>query len=161
LTTEPQPLSLQAIAADIVSELATLSAAKHQHITVTGRAPQVLADAQLTRQAMLNLVSNAIKYTPEGGTVHLFIEADETHVNLHVRDTGIGIPEGAQHRLFEKFFRADNALVVDTEGTGLGLYLVRLIAERSGGHVSCRSTEGAGSTFTLSLPVAESGQAAA
>ena len=161
LTTEPQPLPLQAIAAEVVAELAPLSAAKHQHVTVTGRAPEVVADAQLTRQATLNLVSNAIKYTPEGGTVHLFIETDTTHVHLHVRDTGIGIPESAQQKLFEKFFRADNALVVDTEGTGLGLYLVRLIAERSGGQVRCHSVEGAGSTFTLTLPMAESGQAAA
>ena len=71
-----------------------------------------------------------------------------------VQDTGIGISAASQRRLFEKFYRADNAQMIDTEGTGLGLYLVRLIAERSGGSVSCQSIERGGSTFTLTLPVA-------
>ena len=162
LTTEPQALSLHAVAMELVSELSPLAAAKHQTITVTGSAaPQVMADPQLMRQAALNLISNAVKYTPEGGTVHVFIEADDTSVRLHVRDTGIGISEAAQKRLFEKFFRAENAQIVDTEGTGLGLYLVRLIAERSGGTICCQSTEGAGSTFTLALPLTGSKEIAA
>jgi signal transduction histidine kinase len=110
---------------------------------------------------VLNLIANAIKYTPKGGRVDVIVEAHGEQVRLHVRDTGIGVSEAAQKRLFEKFFRADNAQVVDTEGTGLGLFLVRLIAERSGGAVSCHSVEGRGSTFTLTLPVADSSQAAA
>ena len=71
-----------------------------------------------------------------------------------VRDSGIGIPRAAQTRLFEKFYRAENALTIDTEGTGLGLYLVRLIVERFGGTVSCESNEGEGTLFHFRLPLA-------
>jgi PAS domain S-box-containing protein len=161
LTTEPELLHLHETASALTVELKPLAVARHQTLTLTGSAPHVFVDAQLMRQAVLNLVSNALKYTPEGGSVHLFIEHDDDTARLHVRDSGIGISEQAQARLFEKFFRADNAQTVDTEGTGLGLYLVRLIAERSGGTVTCSSREGAGSTFTLSIPLAKSNQVAA
>ena len=70
-----------------------------------------------------------------------------------ITDSGIGIPKGAVARLFEKFYRADNAHTVETEGTGLGLYLVRLIVEKLDGQVWCESQEGRGSTFILTLPV--------
>ncbi|HXG89939.1 MAG TPA: ATP-binding protein [Vicinamibacterales bacterium] len=161
LTTEPQPFDLHRMAVEVVAELTTLAAARGQETTVDGAGDAVaLADPQLARQAVLNLISNAIKYTPDGGRVSITTARETTHVRLSIRDTGIGISETAQRRLFEKFFRADNAQVVDTEGTGLGLYLVRLIAERSGGAVTCTSVEGAGSTFTLTLPVADKGRAA-
>jgi PAS domain S-box-containing protein len=153
LTTTPTLLSLSEIAGEVIAELEPLATAKHQAITLMGAAPTVVADAQLIRQVVVNLIGNAIKYTPDDGAVQVQLEADERHVHLRVRDTGIGISEAAQRRLFQKFFRADNAQVVDTEGTGLGLYLVRLIAEQSGGRVSCQSVEGAGSTFTFTLPI--------
>ena len=72
-----------------------------------------------------------------------------------VTDTGVGIPQASQRRLFEKFYRADNALSVATEGTGLGLHLVRLIVRRFGGEVSCESEEGQVATFSFELPVAD------
>lgn len=74
-----------------------------------------------------------------------------------VRDNGIGIPKEGQRRLFEKFYRADNAVTLETEGTGLGLYLVRLIVERFGGRMWYESEEGEGSTFVVTLPLAEGG----
>jgi signal transduction histidine kinase len=70
-----------------------------------------------------------------------------------VQDSGIGIPKDGQRRLFEKFYRAENALTVETEGTGLGLYLVRLVVEQSGGRIWCESEEGQGSTFVFTLPL--------
>ena len=76
-------------------------------------------------------------------------------VEWAVRDTGIGITPAAQAHLFEKFYRAENASTVRTEGTGLGLYLVRLVIERLGGHVWCVSEEGRGATFTFALPGAK------
>jgi signal transduction histidine kinase len=78
-----------------------------------------------------------------------------------VHDNGIGIPEAARQRLFEKFYRADNARSVDTEGTGLGLYLVRLIVERSHGRIWCESEEGVGATFHFTLPLADQAVAGA
>ena len=70
-----------------------------------------------------------------------------------IHDTGIGVPDHSQGRLFEKFYRAENALAIETEGTGLGLYLARLIMEQLGGRVWCESAEGCGATFTLTMPL--------
>jgi signal transduction histidine kinase len=115
----------------------------------------VRADAQLLRQVVMNLVSNAIKYTPEGGAIEVRFERDGDTLRWSIRDSGIGIPRSSQARLFEKFYRAENVSTLETEGTGLGLYLVRLIMEQLDGRVWCESEEGAGSTFRFTLPLAE------
>ncbi|OLC33418.1 MAG: hypothetical protein AUH81_14365 [Candidatus Rokubacteria bacterium 13_1_40CM_4_69_5] len=116
----------------------------------------MLADPQLLRQAILNLASNAIKYTRPGGEIALRMSREASSVLWAIQDSGIGIPQEAQRRLFEKFYRADNVYTIETEGTGLGLYLVRLIVERFGGRVWCESEEGQGATFLFTLPLAES-----
>ena len=118
--------------------------------------PPVLADAQLLRQVVVNLVSNAIKYTPDGRDHRRSPRAGRAGtIRWSVRDSGIGIPAASQSKLFEKFYRAENVLALETEGTGLGLYLVRLIMEQLEGRVWCTSEEGAGSTFVFTLPPAE------
>lgn len=154
-TDNPVPIDLAALTKQAISDLSPHSVPKQQTISVTaGDVPQVLLDPRLGRQMVMNFLSNAIKYTPQGGTIEVDIACQDGAVRWSVRDTGIGIPLSSQTRLFEKFYRAENAESVDTEGTGLGLYLVRLIAERSGGCVSCTSVVGEGSTFTLTLPAA-------
>ena len=115
--------------------------------------PDAMLDRQLLRQVIVNLISNAIKYTPPGGRIDIRIDHDRDGLRWSIRDSGIGIPKAAQGRLFEKFYRADNALTVDTEGTGLGLYLVRLIVERFGGTIGCESEEGRGTLFHFTLPI--------
>ena len=157
LTTNPQPTDLAAVSSQVVGELLLLAREKNQHLELEPAPglPPVMVDPKLAREVILNLVSNALRYTPEGGAVTIRMHADDGAVEWAVRDTGIGIPASAQNRLFEKFYRADNAFVVHTEGTGLGLYLVRLIVERSGGLVWCESTEGVGSTFRFTLPIAD------
>ena len=99
-----------------------------------------------------NLVDNAIKYTPEGGSVEVSAEADEDSVWVRVSDTGIGIPEKKLPRIFERFYRVDKARSKETGGTGLGLSIVRHVAENHGGKVTVESTEGEGTTFTVHLP---------
>jgi PAS domain S-box-containing protein len=151
-----EPTAMIALTRDVLGDLGPLVASRQQQLTIEGdTVDPVMVDPQLARQAVINFLSNAIKYTSPGGSIHVSASRDGEMVRWSVRDTGIGIPTSAQARLFEKFFRADNAQVIDTEGTGLGLYLVRLIAERAGGAVACESQEGEGSTFTLTLPVAE------
>ncbi len=128
---------------------------KGQEVSVLsgdGLAP-VWADAQMLRQVVLNLVSNAMKYTPRGGRIKIGLQRMGSQLRWEVSDTGIGIPKSDLGKLFEKFYRAENAQAVETEGTGLGLYLVRLIVEQFGGKVWCTSEEGAGSTFAFILPI--------
>lgn len=156
-TTELTDVDLGVVTRDVLNELRGLVDEK-QHQLVVGigeRVPAIRADPQLLRQVVLNLVSNAIKYTPTGGRLEVSVQRHYGMVHWVVRDTGIGIPKGAQSRLFEKFYRADNAVVMETEGTGLGLHLVRIIVERFNGRVWCESEEGGGSTFQFTLPVEE------
>ncbi|HWN90829.1 MAG TPA: ATP-binding protein, partial [Verrucomicrobiae bacterium] len=115
--------------------------------------PVVRADPQLLRQALLNLVSNAIKYTPKGGKIEIEMNGRDGQGRWQIRDSGLGVPQEAQGRLFEKFYRADNVASLETEGTGLGLYLVRLIMEQLAGRVWCESVEGEGATFMFTLPL--------
>jgi PAS domain S-box-containing protein len=112
----------------------------------------VSADANRIGQALDNLISNAIKFTPEGGKVHVLIESRDTGYTLHVTDTGFGIPASEQQRLFERFFRSTTASANNVPGTGLGLTIAKTIIERHGGSIGFDSTEGEGTTFTVSLP---------
>ncbi len=117
---------------------------------------EVFADPQLLRQVVLNLASNAIKYSPSGGDISVSLTRERDVVRWQIQDTGIGIPKESQRHLFEKFYRADNVASLETDGTGLGLYLVRLIVEQIGGHVGCESEEGHGATFYFTVPGARS-----
>ena len=121
---------------------------------------QVFADKDMIYQATMNLVGNAIKYTPDGGKVTVSMSVDEHArlVNVNVKDTGVGIPADDLPRLFDKFFRVAEHKKM-AKGTGLGLNLVKHIVETvHGGKVSVQSEHGKGSTFTFSLPLADSGE---
>ena len=108
-------------------------------------------DTRLCRQAVMNLLTNAVKYSPEGSTITLTLAREEKDAIIRVTDQGIGIPEAELPHIFEVFYRAKN---VDTiPGTGLGLAIVRQIAEAHHGFVYCESQSGVGTTFTLQLPV--------
>ncbi len=151
---EQRPVDLAAVTRSVVSELQSLAAGKEQALLIDGlAAPPVTGDPQLLRQVVANLVSNAVKYTPRGGRIEVGLAQVDESVEWLVRDNGMGIPPAARGRLFEKFFRADNAVATETEGTGLGLHLVRLIVEGTGGHVRVESEEGQGATFAFVLPV--------
>jgi signal transduction histidine kinase len=108
------------------------------------------------RQLVTNLVSNAIRYTPPGGTVWIIGVIHGRSLVLQVRDTGIGIPKDKLSHVFDEFFRAPNARQMVPEGTGMGLAISRRIAELHGGRLEVESIEGEGSTFTATLPLAES-----
>jgi signal transduction histidine kinase len=120
--------------------------------------PALVGDRGRLAQVLDNLVSNALKFTPEGGTVQVRTHADDDHVVLEIEDTGIGIPPEDQSRLFERFFRSAVAEDQAIPGTGLGLAIVKAIVEAHSGEITIDSREGAGTTFRVELPLAaESG----
>jgi PAS domain S-box-containing protein len=139
---------------NVVRELMPLLIEKEEQLTVQAddSLPKLYVDRQLLRQAVMNLISNAMKYTPAKGEIKIHIAREKECLRWEIKDSGIGIPKVDLGKLFQKFYRARNAVAVETEGTGLGLYLVRLIVERFGGKTWCESEEGKGSTFTFTLP---------
>ena len=120
--------------------------------------PLVRADPDQLRQVISNLLDNAIKYSPAGGSVLLRLERNDSAVRLVVRDNGLGIPQKEQRRIFEKFYRLDPNMTRGVGGTGLGLYIVRELVQRFEGKVWVESEEGEGSTFYVELAVAKTGE---
>jgi PAS domain S-box-containing protein len=149
-----QSVDLAGLTRDVVNEMAPLFLEKKLEVSAEAdeALPKLNADVQLLRQAILNLVSNAFKYTPAEGKIAIQLKHETDRILWLIRDNGIGIPRSDLGKLFDKFYRAGNAVSVETEGTGLGLYLVRLIVERFEGKVWCESEEGVGSTFLFTLP---------
>jgi PAS domain S-box-containing protein len=117
--------------------------------------PRVLADADKVRQVLANLVENAIKYSPDGGTIEVRLEQFGDRIRFLVADEGLGIPSREHDRIFEKFYRLDPNLTRGVGGTGLGLYICRELVQRMGGAIRVESSEGAGSTFVVELPAVE------
>ena len=115
---------------------------------------QIHGDERVIRQVLLNLLANAVKFTPEGGRILVSSTADDKSVSIHVADTGPGVPRDKHEAVFEPFVQLDRALTRTTDGTGLGLAISRGLARGMGGDVTLQSEVGAGSTFTLTLPLA-------
>jgi two-component system phosphate regulon sensor histidine kinase PhoR len=116
--------------------------------------PPVSCDEDKLRQVLVNLVENAVKYSPDGGHVTVAVSAHNGYGRIAVRDEGLGIPHDEQRRVFEKFFRLDPSLTRGVGGSGLGLYISRELVERMRGRLTLESEPGRGSTFTVELPVA-------
>jgi two-component system phosphate regulon sensor histidine kinase PhoR len=116
--------------------------------------PPVAADKDQARQVLVNLVENAVKYSPGGGRIELGLEAIDGEVQFRVVDQGMGIPADEQRRIFEKFYRLDPNMIQGIGGTGLGLYICRELVERMGGRIWLESEEGKGSAFFFQLPSA-------
>ena len=146
----PMPGKLLPMLESAVSQLAPKAAAKKIQISLEATAADAVFDPKWTEEAIYNLLDNAVKYTPAGGAVRVTVKAYQMFSAIHVSDTGPGIPEEEQPRVFQRFYRgAEHA---EEEGVGIGLYLVRQIAEGQGGYVKVSSQMGEGSTFSLYLP---------
>jgi PAS domain S-box-containing protein len=112
----------------------------------------VAGDEDKLRQVLINLVDNAVKYSPDGGAVEVQVKPNGTSLRVSVRDEGLGIPHGEQQRIFGKFYRVDPQLSRGVGGTGLGLYICRELVRRMDGRLTVTSKEGEGSTFVVELP---------
>jgi two-component system phosphate regulon sensor histidine kinase PhoR len=124
-------------------------------VEIVGSIPPVRGDEGRLGQVFVNLLHNAVKFSPDGGEVRVSVRAIATDVVVAVIDHGVGIPKAAQARIFERFYKVDRARVRgETAGTGLGLAIARHIIEQHGGQIRVESTEGIGSTFSFSLPIA-------
>jgi signal transduction histidine kinase len=115
--------------------------------------PLVQADHAKLTQILTNLLDNAYNYTPEGGKITIAAEPDASFVNVSITDTGIGIDQKNLHKIFERFFRSEDAEVQSVPGTGLGLAIVRSLIQMHGGRLNVESELGKGSTFSFTLPI--------
>jgi PAS domain S-box-containing protein len=150
IATNPVPLNLRAILADLVDEMQTICK-DGQTIAVDFQGDeQVVCDQHMLRNILLNLISNASKYSEENKPIEVLVQAKDAKVLIQVRDHGIGIPEAEQRHMFGRFFRAQNAMNI--QGTGLGLSIVKKYVDIMGGDIWFESTHGQGSTFSFVIP---------
>lgn len=152
--TAAKPADLLRAAFDACQELAANRQIKMTRLEPPAAAPEmtVKVDAEKIIMALQNLIDNAIKYTNPGGEVTVSLKYDTNKIEFSVKDTGVGVNQNQQDRLFTKFFRAANVMLMETDGTGLGLFITKNIVEAHGGRIWFESKEGQGSTFSFSLP---------
>lgn len=143
---------LDLIAQQAVARMQTQTTSHRFELSFTEHFPAIVADERRIRQVIDNLLTNAIKYSPKGGTITVGGRYSEQFVTFFVRDEGIGIPENAIPHIFERFYRVDSNLKTKTKGTGLGLYLVKAIIQAHHGEIHVKSQPGKGSTFYFTLP---------
>lgn len=155
LAVEIAPVALGELVTDVVAQtqgLATQAGVTISSDIAPGLGP-VQGDVAGLRQLVGNLVSNAVRYTPRGGSVVVRLQRTDSALRLEVEDTGIGIPKDDLPRIFEEFFRSANARSHTSDGTGLGLSIVKAVAEQHAGSVSVESEQGKGTRFTVDLPL--------
>jgi len=142
---------LQVLAEEVVQHLSVLAEEKQQQIVVERRAaPDALADKQVLRHALINLVDNAIKFTPRGGSVRIRISETPASAIFDVIDTGPGVPEAARAHIFDRFYRADEG--DGMRGAGLGLSIAKGAVEANGGRLTLEASSPSGSTFRITMP---------
>lgn len=151
---EPVKTDIGEVINKAVSELDFESKARKIKINLSlGKVPEVVIDPKRFREVMSNLISNAVKYNKAGGRVDIDLKQVGETIQLVIADNGVGIPEKDQSNLFTKFFRASNAVHSETEGSGLGLYVVKKFVEGWGGKIELKSKENEGTTITVTLPL--------
>ncbi|MBT7228329.1 PAS domain S-box protein [Candidatus Parcubacteria bacterium] len=155
LAVDPKPTNLIDQAESVLNEIKPLIAKKKLKVVKKfGKAiPEINLDDKLMRIVWQNLLSNSLKYTPDKGQIGVSITKDKVNVKIEVSDTGMGIPKAQQKNIFTKLFRADNVREKETDGTGLGLYIVKSVIKQFGGEVWFKSVENKGTTFYATIPL--------
>jgi len=155
LTIEREDVDFEQVVQDSVETLRPIAEARQiELVTSITPVPRLVGDRARLAQVLDNLLSNALKFTPEGGRVSVALRADGDRAIVEVEDNGVGIPRAEQNRLFERFFRSSRAMENAIPGTGLGLAITKAIAERHEGRISVESEEDVGTSVRLELPLA-------
>lgn len=159
ITIEPKPTNLVSLAEKAISEVNAMFNKRFQNFSLikpSDALPEIKIDPKLIFEVITNLLSNASKYTPQKGFISLDIKKTGNDILFKIEDNGYGIPEHQKNRVFQKFFRGENIIKHETEGTGLGLYIVKAIIESSGGRTWFESQENVGTKFYFTLPISGS-----
>jgi len=149
------PCGLLSLAQDVAAGLTPMSGLKDLQVTVTGENVAVMADMELTHRIISNLVGNAIKFTPESGTITVEVQRRDSMARLEVRDTGQGVPQEYHERIFDKFAQVHAGKSRQKHSTGMGLTFCKMAVEVQSGEIGVESEQGKGSTFWFTLPMAD------
>lgn len=154
ITIEPVATDLKMLINELLGELKQRIDEKKikVNLNLSDDLNAVVIDPKMTTEVYSNLITNAVKYTPNDGEINISISLKDGKLISEIKDNGYGIPKSEQSKLFQKFFRATNIIKNDTDGNGLGMYLVQRIVKASGGDISFESEENKGTTFKFSLP---------
>jgi signal transduction histidine kinase len=149
-----KPTPLVPIIQSIIQEVSTQANERQIQIklTVTAKNDIAMIDDKKFKEVIMNVLSNAVKYNRDGGTIDINVSQSGNKMTVEVKDTGYGIPKNQQGKIFEKFFRATNERTGEVLGTGLGLFITRMLVEKMGGKITFTSEEGKGSNFKTVLP---------
>jgi heavy metal sensor kinase len=151
-----EPVDLADLSRDVVASLGILAEERDQRLEVrAAEAVVVPADRLLLREALTNIVDNAVKHSPPGSRIELRVQADDGHAVLAVADEGPGVPAAQRERIFDRFFRLDEARSRDGGGTGLGLAIARWAVETNGGRIAVTDRPGGGAVFRMSFPLVQ------
>jgi signal transduction histidine kinase len=151
----PGPTDMGAVVTDAMAIMVPLAEQKGHALgaEVVGELPEIVADEQRVSQVLLNLIANAIKFTPNGGNIRVRVARDGAFVRCEVADTGDGIAESDLPRLFQRFGQLDSSNTRAATGAGLGLSISKALVEAHGGAIGVTSAPGVGSTFWFTLPI--------
>ena len=153
-----EEFSIERSLRDVYAAVA-LEARKREHevnLELEWKLPKIHGDRARIEQVLMNIISNALKYTPDGGRIEIFSGTSDDDVWVRIEDTGVGIPEDDLPRVFDRFYRVDKARSRESGGTGLGLSIAKEIVTKHGGDLAIRSTLGVGTSVTITLPIKQS-----
>jgi len=155
LPLKKKEISLEDLIKKLISEFEPFTQASNVEIEFKSEEnlPKILADPSQIHLVVENLLDNAIRYIKNNGKVKMLLSRRGQNLYFEIEDNGVGIPREDQKYIFQKFFRSENVLKYQTQGSGLGLYISKAIVERSGGKIGFKSQEGIGSTFWFTLPI--------
>ena len=150
-----EEVSLGNLVNKLISEFQPFAKASNVKIELKSQKdlPQILTDPFQVRLVIENLLDNAIRYVKDNGKIKILLEKRAQKLYFEIEDNGVGIPREDQKYIFQKFFRSENILKYQTQGSGLGLYISKAIVERLGGRIGFKSKEGEGTTFYFTLPM--------